>query len=322
MSVTSGFIFSKDEGAIIADAMFSYGDRHYINLTKLQAYQLPKKNFIFTLSGVGDGQFLIDIINFTSRFVKSNQDAEFESADELLLAMREPITQIKEDRLNTLLLNHTGISLDEFRLGRGITKNQEPFDIPPEAKDFYEHIITGDHPAVEGLIGSEIMSLAYTPQDGVSLHILKNFSDGTFRRTIVPYKSVGSGSDMADAVLSDFYEKHEKDQLQNINKYDGLVSLFQATDKAAHRNAGVGGIYGVVIISGGQLITPHENNIKLSTEIVKGYKKKYLPKDFTHDALESLLYQDAPYLSWERKMWQVAGPQKNEFSRLLRGYHV
>jgi len=136
-----------------------------------------------------------------------------------------------------------------------------------------------------------------------------------------PYLTAGSGADMADIELYNFFEDMPRDQRQYIDPIEGIAALLNATESASKRNVGVAGTPSIGIFIESNLTSPGENNSRLAAEIVKGVKKGVLPKNFEKESLIKLILENGDFHEVERQMWQEAN-NETALSRLLRGYKV
>jgi hypothetical protein len=135
--------------------------------------------------------------------------------------------------------------------------------------------------------------------------------------------SIGSGADESDKVLSGYVERLPREQREKIQTVEGLVKLIEATNGAANLNVGVGGSPSIIYVKKDEdkdvVKQPNESQCILASEVVEGYTRGLLDRDFTYSAVRRLVLENVDFRTVEEGMKQKAKDWK-KLDRLLRGY--
>ena len=318
MTVINAMIFNNSQGAIIADEMGSSDIRKYMMFNKLQPFVFPETHVAAISSGAGNAEFTRKVMEETSWRL---QESGVSSGDELVKEMGEIIQNMQKVYIDNIIKTTMDLSRADIMTGAFMDENGVVRHIEESIQKEASTILLGQHETTKSLKNTDFLTISYDP-GGMKLNHNGVEVKTQPTKVYVPYASIGSGADTSDYILSSFFEKIPRESRGSIDPLEGLVALFQATDRAATRNHGVGGMYNIGLLSEDKITFPTEDSTKLASEIAQGFKKRYLTKEFTYSALQGLLYQNENPSTWEDAMWRNAGKKKNELSRLLRGYRV
>lgn len=329
MTVISAMKFNSTSGAMVADEQSSNLGRwrKYDFAEKIQVLDTQNK-VIGIIGGAGAADILYDV---TQRVLSELPQYKEEMKSTLHLAeiVNGGMLQVKRKYVDGHLLSLFGLSERDFQTGYVPVRKKDELAgrITEQVMDRYIRAISGNDDSFSALVNNSFLLLA-CDEERIQLY---EINMGLANRIPVaqPYRTIGSGADMADEELSAFFDRIPRDQRENINPVEGISALIYATDRASVRNVGVGGIPFIYILkksvsgspASSKLIVPTENNSKLAVEVVRAARRDYISKGFEMEALEALMYKGEDFKPIEKEMWAKAtNPQ--ELSLLLRGYKV
>lgn len=288
--------------------------RKYDLATKLTVLSRPEEKEALILGGSGAANVLHEVIE------RGKKNAT-------LRGISEVMRRVRHDLLDEGLMTQLHCTEEDIQRGYKIVRDAtgkpvDRVDVSPDVKAKYEKIMDSMN---GGILNNRFLALEYDPETGVQMYTFDMGSSRPFL-SAQPYVSIGSGSDMADESLYDFFSRKPRTKRAAIEPVEGLAALLLATDKASMRNIGVGGIPYVQIVKGAEgeeptIISPSENNTLLAVEAIRGREAGFLTDDFVQKAMDKLLYKNRNFEDVEKEMWEAA-TDKTSFSRMLRGYRV
>jgi len=313
MTVINAMKFNEREGAMISDSQSSTSIRKYDIAIKLDDFETSKAKAIIGGSGAAD--ILYQIKEETAETLQQYQD-RIRSGKDLAKIVAQVANRVKREYVTGLLESQFGLRERDLIAGFQVTEEgKTPIDQAIIQK--YHQIVSGSDPSTAQLLQNGFLILT-SDSSGIKIYMATT-TLGNARPIARPYDSIGSGSDVADNELYDFFNTLTREQRDNVDPVEGIAALINATSRASERNQGVGGTPSLKVFRDNQIITPNYNATQLAVEIVKGVNRGFLEKDFQRSALDALIYQGQDFKSVETEMWAKA---KNiaEFSRMLRGY--
>lgn len=322
MTVITAMKFNPLHGAMVADEQCSYGYRK-VNLSD----KIISGTYDSWMTYVAGFSGLSSLIDEVARIVPKIMEEQHQqnggnelSAREAMNLFAQSALQLRRTYIDNHLYTHYGLREDELQRGR-----KEKDDDSSKSMRLSEYLMGRylDLIGPEGRLANEyvlcfIGLLKPENEDTISLCEFDS-RDGTLGPAAFPYATSGSGSDVADVVLSEFAEGLTRAQRLDMDPVDGLATLFHAVDEAIKRNYGVGGIPSICILKDGELLTPEDNVALLATHIVRSTTRHYLPKRFQRHALDALFYKGEDWEDVEKAMWKTA-KDKEGLRRFLTGY--
>lgn len=301
MTVICAARFNQYVGAIAADRQASTTSTKYLTSTKL-----------YLLEGSNGSKFILGGTGGTGRIY------------EIILRLKESIADV-EKKLSTKydFRNFVGSSIKEYKedyLKRRF--EQELISLPdkhPGRKGWEEYLVGKQKEILKDFDGLDepFLALSYD-KEGIALQIISLDSENTCL-VARPYEAIGSGGNLADIVLHDFFKNMDETEKEEVNPIEGIMTLLQAIARAADRSKSVGGIPQLYVIDHGKVISPRRNNLKLAEEISRAEGKGYFNNGFAIEALEDLIYKGANFEAVEETMLQKTKKPK-ALLRFLRGY--
>ena len=313
MTLITAMKFNAHEGAIIADEESTDSNRKYLFSMKISQIEA---NDVVTLFG---GTGMADVLYDSSMEIKKRLEKhKSKLIDNQAMAnyIANVFGDIRRKYTDSYLWNKYGISEAEFHTGQKMLPDGRTAPIDKSIMEQYHQTVQERNDFSE-MIHNAFLIMTKDPQS-VDLFIA---SMKLRRATPVPrpYSAVGSGYDIADAELYNFFEHISREEREKINPLDGLAALLYATERASVRNVGVGGTPHIKVIHDDKILDPSENNSLLALEITKATSRGFLSKKFQREALDALIYQNADYKSMNAEMHRKAENQE-KLNLFLRGY--
>lgn len=311
MTVINAMKFNENQGAIISDEQTSFGGRKEDTARKL-AKLYDDLGTIVISGGAGFANVNKESTNLFIETIKGPQN--FASALNYFASI---FNQTTNKAMGAEMFKKFGdLSTQEVIAG----KLKDGRDISPNVIDNYLRYL--DHLKSDYSAGLFLV-LGKDKDKGLELYAVEGTSPIPIRLAR-NYQSIGSGSDISSLELSKFSSDLTREQRENINPVDGLITLLYATHLSSKINAGVGGIPEIAMINNNKLIMPAENSCQLSKEIAIAGLKGLLRKEYINEAIDSLILKNESFDSVNPSMWKEA-KDNNTYDKLnlfLRGYKV
>jgi len=293
-----------DSGAAVADEQSSTQIRKYNASQKLR---LIADSVIFGGSGASD--FIKEVYEMTAESVAVSKEKEL-TIRQINDLTKKILYQSKNSKKNEALYQNLGISLSEMQTG---VLNETGKQLDDQTKNSARMVMQ----QLEEYVNMSILLGGLENERFVIYRINSGFPGDKVSK---PNQSIGSGSDESDKVLSNYVSSIPREERDKINVTEGLVKLIEATNAASNLNVGVGGNPSIVYMSKDKkIITPNENQCILASEIVEGYTRGLLGKEFAYGAVHELVLNDGKFENYEEEMKQSCKDWK-KLDRILRGY--
>lgn len=294
-----------ESGIAMADEQSSTALRKYNVAQKLQTLY---GNVLYGGSGPADPIKEIYEIS-EERINLLKQEKGNISIREIFEIVNEITISYHNNLKNRILNARIGISLEDFLTGT-LTRIGKPLDetIKNYAARFCQQM--DEEGSIEILLG------------GINLGkfvIYRADSYGYGFKISRPYDSIGSGKDESEKVLSSYVSHLPRGKRESIDRNEGLIKIIEATNASSRLNIGVGGAPSIVYISEGSMKRPNENQCILASEIVEGLTRDLLEKDFVHESLSKLVFNNGDFEEIEEEVKQKSKDWK-KLDRILRGY--
>ncbi|MFH1174956.1 MAG: hypothetical protein V1725_07530 [archaeon] len=304
MTLISALKFNDNEGAIIADERSSSQIRNFDVAQKLNVMNDKQNAYTLLYGGSGAADVIYGIsANHLKQSYPSVQDA--------MRGLSKSILDEKRRIQDAYLLANFNVTLEDLQRGFRLV-NGERIDLQDKEKIFA---------ALNNQLGQMLdfgfLALAKDKQ-GAGIYRLR--SGLAVPETVArPYECTGSGSDMADTVLSEYFEQKPRESWNNVPPIEGVALLLNALGKASQRNVGVGGTPSLYVIRDDKVYAPAEGEMRLASELVRASEKGLLTKEFSREGLDALVFQSAAYGDVNKQMLaQATNPEALQL--FLRGY--
>lgn len=294
MTVVSILSFG-DSGAAIADEQATSYIRKLNVANKLRIIN----NFIF--GGSGSLDFIEGIYRRIEKTLPVK--AGFDKLQKLLPT--ETIGVINEFKNNTFYKNF-GLPTEDI-----LTKKLDE-EIRKKANDCFE--------SLNRYVSENVLLIGGLNNNQFEIYFF-GLNNCVLTYTPLPYMTIGSGSDEAGRILSQYVEQKPKKEREKIDRTEGLIKLIEATNQASTANVGVGGTPQLMYCDKEGIKEIEEKKCVLASEIVKGSNFGQLNKNFVSQAITDLIFSNAKFEEVEEQMKKNA-QNWLKFERLLRGYKI
>lgn len=294
-----------DEGAAVADEQASTPLRKYNVAQKLRLF-----NNQIVYGGSGSANALEKIYGLSKKVIeRKKKEKGSVSLEEAYVKVNDVLIEYKNRVKNNVLRSNLGISFNEMITGTH-TESGRPLD--ESAKNAGRALLqqVDENYAMGVLLGGI--------EDG-RFEIYSLNTGGTGEKLSRPYCSIGIGADESDKVLSNYVSRLPRDKREDIDKYEGLVKIIEATNAASNLNVGVGGVLSIAYVANDGISVPNENQSILASEIVEGLTRGLLDRNFAYQAVNGLVTQNFDFEEVEEKM-KLKAKDWGKLDRILRGY--
>jgi hypothetical protein len=308
MTVVNVMKFNDKEGAIVSDEQSSNEIRKFEIAEKVCELTLPERIMLY--GGSGASNFLNDVSKEFNNYSKANSSV---NNRQLANNIGKIASAKKESYSNSYLESNFSLTLADLQRGYRLHEGQR-IDIPDR-----DRIFGALNSNLGKLFDGSYLTLT-KDKENLDIHVI-NFSLGQAMPVPTPYACIGSGSDTAEESLYSFFVNMTREDRKNVKPVEGIAALLNATEIASKKNMGVGGTPIIAVIKDDRIIRPSEINTKLAAEIVKASVAGVLPKEYMHQAIEDLVYNNRNYSEVNDEMLKQA-KDANALNMFLRGYKI
>ncbi|PIN74991.1 hypothetical protein COV18_04495 [Candidatus Woesearchaeota archaeon CG10_big_fil_rev_8_21_14_0_10_37_12] len=318
MTVIIAARFDEKNAVMIADERSSTQVRQFDIARKLHTVRTEGGvHAVFGGTGVSDRLYEC-AIRFIDDIADKDGRPDIKFGWQLASALDQQLKLVRHEMIDGELLRKYGLTRDNFLRGLFTDQRGNTGPINESWVVDYKRMVEGEHPIVKEL-ANQFLCLSYDSKGRLCIHSTDMLSGKPYL-VARPFETAGSGSDLAQVVLSDFYGTASRDNNYIVDKCEGVLAAVSSANAAAKGNIGVGGTPYIQPLVDGKLedcLSDAES--RLVAEIAKGHDKKLLGTDFAKQAVNDLVYERKTASSVEEEMWRRT-TNKEGLSRLLRGY--
>jgi len=313
MTVVIGMKFNDKSGAVVADEQVSGSNRKGNTGKKVMVFEKKKSDIGAIVGGSGRMNFLYEI---KKKAYKKFQESEVKNIEDFIKILVGETYHLKGKVVEDHFQRKYRLSEEELKTGYLRTKEKQDKKIDSSIIKEYQEYLKHKNEGQE--LRNGFVALAF---DKNELELYKISMSDYPMPTSHPFTMIGSGSDIAHSILSNYVESTIRKTWDNIDPVEGLSIMLHATEEASKRNKGVGGTPWITIYNEGKIIQCSENNSHLAREIVIGEHNSYISKKYAGQALQELLLKGGNFRKIEEQMWNhVSNP--DAFDLFLRGYRI
>ena len=252
--------------------------------------------------------------------------AKFLTLEEIAELIFRVITEVKHDHVNKNLKNRFNFTTDDF-IGGEYKKDGKLYKI--KSKEIIDKALNEISGSSEknmngAVFGNAGIMAGYSEEEGFQIYLF-SMRDGLYEPVPSGFIAHGSGSDMANAHFSKFFNHLTKAQRSDsIDRIDGLIAAINSVNEAFLNNLGVGGYINIFIVDGKKqnserMIEINDNRSKFCQEMVNAYNYKFITRESLREVVDGIFYQGKE-LEWATKVIWNNVEEKEELHRFLRGY--
>lgn len=309
MSIVICQIIDDQCGLMIADRTRNYSSHR--DTIDDNIYEIDDDKPV-VMAGTGDASTIKDIINKTN-----DRSSEAQTLEDLTAIAGAEIRQNRLEKIDNRLESSYGVTSKDIARGFQVIDG-EKVEINRKALEFYEQMVKGQDQAIQRIANTHFLMVGKMRSDEEIEIYATQLSDGTPNIASLPYMSVGSGHDYAQATLDEYYQGRPSQD--KLDTGETLFSGLKAYTRAERGNQGVQGTANIKLIEDDDIKTAPYNNSVLMAEIVKGAENDFLREEFAQETLPEL-FKESEYEPVKEEMHEEA-PDPEKFYLHLRGHNV
>jgi len=346
MTVINAMIFDKHSGAMCCDEQTSIGEvRKMMSSDKIQKI-VPSKirdNVKFEAVYGGTGTTAIgDEIrrgikirlseNFDKSVVRSKESTEsFVSMNDLFQIAYEEMMKVKHRHIDDIVSGYFNFSTADYMQGYYKDFKDEKIEISQkDLKDkIFDLINWKNADEVDSIFLNAAIIAGFDSSGEFRICKLSMKTEMLLQIADSVFETVGSGSDSAQLIFSDYAGNKTLDERRNhIDRVEGMIQLLRATNAAAKYNMGVGGYFNIVLFDSSEddpakrLFEVFDSKAKLASEVVFAYYNKFIDYNTTYELIDELIFKRQKPFEEMNSRFINASTDKTKMLRFLRGYKM
>ncbi len=264
---------------------------------------------------------------------KSNKDKSemFKSIDEIFQIGYEEMTKVKHRHINDILSGYFNFDTNDYL--QGFYKNQSGEKIDISQKDLKEKVFDfinwRNASEADSIFLNAAIIGGFDESGEFKISKMSIKTEMTLMKAGSIFETVGSGSDSAQIIFSDYASNKTLDERRDhIDRVEGMIQLLRATNGAAKYNMGVGGYFNIVLFDGKEddpdkrFVEIFDSRSKLASEIVLAFYHDYVSYENTYELIDELIFKKAKSFDELNSSFVNASTDKTKMGRFLRGYKV
>lgn len=346
MTVINAMIFDKYSGAMCCDEQTSIGEvRKMMSSDKIQKI-VPSKirenaKFEAVYGGTGTTAIGDEIRrrikirlreNYDKTLIKSKESSEsFVSMTDLFQIAYEEMMKVKHRHIDDIVSGYFNFSTADYMQGFYKDANDEKIEISQkDLKDKVFGLINWkDSDEVDSIFLNAAIIAGFDSTGEFKICKLSMKTEMLLQIADSVFETVGSGSDSAQLIFSDYAGNKTLDERRNhIDRVEGMIQLLRATNAAAKYNMGVGGYFNIVLFDSSEdvpsrrLFEVFDSKAKLASEVVFAYYNKFIDYETTYELIDELIFKRQKPFEEMNARFINASTDKTKMLRFLRGYKM
>lgn len=344
MTVINALKFNSHSGAMCCDEQTTIGsDRIMMSSDKIQNL-IPdeiRENIKIEAVYGGTGTTAIGdeirrtirqkLIEEYRRLGKKNNDRakNFKSIDEIGDIGFNAMMDVKHKHVSDVIKGFFNFDTDDFNTGYYSGKDNEKIEISQKdlKEKVFEIINWKNADEVESIFLNAAIICGFDSSEEFKIFKLSLKSEMTMEPAGTIFETVGSGSDSAQIVFSDYVSSKTLDERRhNIDRVEGMIQLIRATIAAAKYNMGVGGYFNIIFFDAKEnkrekrFFEISDARAKLATEIVHAYFSDLIEYKYVYELIDELLFKREKTFESVNAEFMNVSKDKNKLNKFLRGY--
>lgn len=345
MTVVNALIFSKYAGAMCCDEQTTIGDvRKMMSSDKIQKIVPTRIREATKLEAVygGTGTTAIgDEIrkgikerlskDFDSQRSHKDKHEMFKSIDDIFQMGYEEMTKVKHRHINDIMSGYFNFDTKDYLQGFYKDESGERIDIAQkELKEQAFDLINWRNASnVDSIFLNAAIIGGFDESGEFKICKMSIKTEMTLMKASSIFETVGSGSDSAQIIFSDYASNKTLDERRDhIDRVEGMIQLLRATNGAAKYNMGVGGYFNIVLFDGKEddpdkrFVEIFDSRSKLASEIVLAFYHDFINYDVAYELINELIFKKTKSFEDLNTSFVNASSDKSKMGRFLRGYKV
>lgn len=346
MTVINAMIFDKHSGAMCCDEQTSIGEvRKMMSSDKIQNIVPSKIRENVKLEAVygGTGTTAIgDEIrrgikmrlreNYDNALNRSKDSADnFTSTDDIFQIAYEEMMKVKHRHIDDVINGYFNFGTVDYMQGFYNDSKNDKIEInQKELKEkVFDLINWKNADEVDSIFLNAAIIAGFDRSGEFKICKLSMKTEMLLQMAGSVFETVGSGSDSAQIIFSDYAGSKTLDERRNhIDPVEGMIQLIRATNAAAKFNMGVGGYFNIVLFDSSKndpaerLFEVSDSKAKLASEVVFAYYNKFIDYSTAYELTDELIFKRQKSFEELNSRFLNASSDKTKMLRFLRGYKI
>ena len=346
MTVINAMIFDKHSGAMCCDEQTSIGEvRKMMSSDKIQKIVPSKIRENVKLEAVYGGTGTTAIGDEIRRGIKQRLRENYESAlnrskesaenfiviDDLFQIAYEEMMKVKHRHINDVVNGYFNFGTNDYMQGYYKDSKDEKIDISQKdlKEKVHDLINWKDAEEVDSIFLNAAIVAGFDKSGEFRICKLSMKTEMLLQMAGSIFETVGSGSDSAQIIFSDYTSSRTLDERRNhIDRVEGMIQLIRATNGAAKYNMGVGGYFNIVLFDSSEddpakrFFEVYDSKAKLASEAVFAYYYNFISYENTYELIDELIFKRQRSFEELNNKFLNASKDKKGMLRFLRGYKL
>lgn len=346
MTVVNAIKFNSHSGAMCCDEQTTIGsDRIMMSSDKIQNLVPSELRSDLKLEAVYGGTGTTAIGDEIRRSVrqalseeykrlekKTNEMSKnFKTIDDISEIGFKSMLSVKQKHINDVIRGYFNFDSDDFNRGYYFDENNEKIEInQKELKDkVYDLINWKNDDSLDSVFLNSALICGFDSREEFKIFKLSLKSEMSIEEAGSMFETVGSGSDSAQIIFSDFVSSKTLDERRNsIDKVEGMIQLIRATIAAAKYNMGVGGYFNIIYFDAKEdnpekrFTEIFDSRSKLAAEIVHAYYSGFLEYENAYEFINELIFKREKTFEEVNELFMKVSNNPEKMKRFLRGYKL
>lgn len=344
MTVINAMIFDKHSGAMCCDEQTSIGEvRKMMSSDKIQNIVPSKIRENVKLEAVYGGTGTTAIGDEIRRGIKmrlrENYDnalnrskdntVSFTSTDDIFQIAYEEMMKVKHRHIDDVINGYFNFGTVDYMQGFYNDSKNEKIEInQKELKEkVFDLINWKNADEVDSIFLNAAIIAGFDSSGEFKICKLSMKTEMLLQMAGSVFETVGSGSDSAQIIFSDYAGSKTLDERRNhIDRVEGMLQLIRATNAAAKFNMGVGGYFNIVLFDSSEddharrLFEVSDSKAKLASEVVFAYYNKFIDYETAYELTDELIFKRQKSFEELNIRFLDASADRTKMLRFLRGY--
>lgn len=345
MTVVNALIFSKHTGAMCCDEQTTIGDvRKMMSSDKIQKI-VPTRireeiKFEAVYGGTGTTAIGDEIrkgikerLNKDFDEMRSHKEKheQFKTIEDVFQIGYEEMTKVKHRHINDILKGYFDFDTGDYLQGYYRNASGEKIEVlQKDVKEkVYDLINWRNAPEVDSIFLNAAIIAGFDQSGEFRICKMSMKTEMTLMNSTSVFETVGSGSDSAQIIFSDFASNKTLEERRNhIDRVEGMIQLIRATNGAAKYNMGVGGYFNIILFDGNEddpdkrFVEIFDSRSKLASEIVFAYYNHYISYENMYELINEIIFRNSISFEEMNRKFLEASTDRERMGRFLRGYKV
>ncbi|MBS1518538.1 MAG: hypothetical protein JSS91_10675 [Bacteroidetes bacterium] len=261
---------------------------------------------------------------------KTNDMAKhFKTIDDIGNMGFESMMNVKHKHINDVVRGYFNFDTDDFNRGYYLNKDNEKTEInQKDLKDkVFDFMNWKNSDDLDSIFLNAAIICGFDWREEFKIYKLSLKSEMNMEIAGSIFETVGSGSDSAQIIFSDYVSGKTLDERRhNIDRVEGIIQLIRATIAAAKYNMGVGGYFNIILFDAKEddpskrFFEVYDAKAKLATEIVYSYFSDFIDYKDAYDFINELIFKREKNFEEVNSEFLKASKNPERMNRFLRGY--